>query len=117
MRYDKQVKQCQKKLDELANEGIYDKENNTIHIQDKDNLTDDEKSAIMIMLTGNPDIYSYAAENKFHADAYSIDSWKSHAIVSDAGVGEAKRLEKLAEMLFKDKNGIYYREQVDKHKD
>ena len=75
VRYDKQVKQCQKKLDELANEGIYDKENNTLHIQDKDNLTDDEKSAIMIMLTGNPDLYSYAAENQFHADAY-INSGK-----------------------------------------
>lgn len=114
-----------------------------IHIQDKDNLTDDEKSAIMIMLTGNPDIYSYAAENQFHADAY-INSGKikyiepavvkmagpalgwiitnevrekieSSAIVSNAGVGEADGMEKDIEILFKTEGRYYYKEQKEAH--
>ena len=62
-----------------------------LHIEDRNNLTDDEKSAIMIILTGNPDIYSYAAENQFHAIGYGnlLGTLNSHCIISGAGVGES----------------------------
>lgn len=89
--YDDSVSYCQDKLDELEKLGIYNKEDNMIHVEDINNFTKDEKSAIMIATTGNPDIYSYAAENQYHADQYG-KKWgifDEHLIVSDAGVGES----------------------------
>lgn len=73
----------------------------------------------MIILTGNPDIYSYAAENQYHADMYGkmggiLDS---SAIISNAGVGESKWA-KVYEWLFKDEDNtfFYYHEQINAHK-
>ena len=116
-RYDEQVSWCREKLDELEKKGVYDKANSLLHIEDSNNLTDDEKSAVMIILTGNPDIYSYAAENQYHAIKYGelFGLMNSHAIISDAGVGESALGEKYEES-FKDETGKYYKEQIDSHK-
>lgn len=114
--YDNSVSWCQDKLDELEKLGIYNKEDNMIHVEDINNLTKDEKSAIMIATTGNPDVYSYAAENQYHADMYGKNggALDNHCIVSDAGVGESTAW-MLYEGKFKKTSGKYYKEQIDAH--
>ncbi len=81
---------------------------NTIIIQDPDNLTEDEKNALLLITTENPDKYSFAVENQFHADWYN--SYK--------GVGESDAyFSDMYEVTFKGKDGSYYKEQYENHKD
>ena len=81
----------QQKLDELAKEGVYNKKDNTITIKDRNNLTQDEYDAILLIATGDQDSYAYAAENQWHAEKY--DNWlgvfNTHTIISNAGIGES----------------------------
>ena len=115
--YDENVKWCKKKLDALETMGIYDRQTNSIHVENVNKLTQEERNAIMVVTTGNPDIYSFAAENQFHADKYGqyLGIWNGNAIASDAGVGESGSAE-YYEYLFKEKDKKYYREQVQVHK-
>ena len=85
--------------------GIYDRQTNSIHVENVNKLTQEEGNAIMVVTTGNPDIYSFAAENQFHADIYgkTLGVLDSHAIASDAGVGESGSAE-YYEYLFKKKD-------------
>lgn len=103
----------------LKGAGIYDPANNTITIKDPDHLTKDEKNAILLIATGDKDVYAYAGENQFHALSYESPEYftKKHAIKSDAGVGEAEEhLFLKYEELFKNKNGILYEQQYMYHK-
>ncbi len=115
--YEDNVRQCKKKLDKLEKKGVYNKEKNEINIKDINNLSEDEYDAILIVTTGNPDAYSYAAENQYHADMLDKygQLWKSHTISSDAGVGESM-FANLYESDFKDTDGETYREQKKYHK-
>ena len=106
-------------LEHLAHVGIYDKEEHSIKISDPDNLTEDEKTALLLIQTGDKDKYAYAAENQFHARAFSnplFYPWRDRAIKSDAGVGESCGLP--YEKLFKEGGfwGIDYKEQYKAHK-
>lgn len=104
-------------LDHLADVGVYDKTKNTITIKDPNNLSPDERTALLLIQTGDRDQYAYAAENKYHAWAYRDPihyPWKSSAIKSDAGVGESKGLS--YEKSFKLPNGKLYKEQYANHK-
>lgn len=119
--YDENVVQCQAKLDELEKSGVYNKEDNTITIKDKSNLSQDEADAILTITTGNPDKYSYAAENQWHAEALDFEHllWslnQSSAIKSDAGVGESSWAE-YYEGDFKDSDGVTYKEQKEYHQE
>ena len=103
----------------LRGAGIYDPANNTITIKDPDHMTKDEKNAILLITTGDKDVYAYAGENQFHALAYESPEYftKKHAIKSDAGVGEAEEhLFLKYEELFKNKNGTLYEQQYMYHK-
>lgn len=103
-------------LDYLADKGIYDKKNNTISINDPNNLTEDERTALLLIATGDRDAYAYAAENQFHAAAYENPLYfplKSHAIASDAGVGESNGYG--YEAWFKTPEGKYYKKQYEAH--
>jgi len=106
-------------LDYLAEVGIYDKENNTITINDPDNLTDDERNALILITTGDKDAYAFAGENQFHADAYNrIPYFENHAKKSDAGVGEGEAAEGITiyEILYKKTASPYYISQYIAHK-
>ena len=104
-------------LELLEKAGVYNKENNSIIIKDPDNLTDNERTALLLIATGDSDKYAYAAENQYHADRYisctSIAKKKS-AIKSDAGVGESF-WGALYEYKFKSANGKYYKDQYKEH--
>ena len=98
--------------------GIYDRQTNSIHVENVNKLTQEEGNAIMVVTTGNPDIYSFAAENQFHADIYGkyLGIWNGHAIASDAGVVESETTKYFNyESLFKSGNGKYYIDQVQFH--
>lgn len=98
----------------LAEVGIYDKDANTIKINDPNNLTYNEKIALLVISTGDRDKYAFAAENQFHALYYrNLPGKESHAIKSDAGVGESKGLP--YEMLFKSPSGFLYQQQIKAH--
>ncbi|MBO4456306.1 MAG: hypothetical protein J5802_01155 [Butyrivibrio sp.] len=104
----------------LARLRIYDFNTNTITIKDPNNLTQDERNAILLITTGDVDAFAYAGENQFHAVMYNIDPTgkaKSHAIKSDAGVGEAKENDGWTgyEYLFKSDEGIFYLQQQMHH--
>lgn len=106
-------------LDYLAEVGVYDKENNTITINDPDNLTDDERNALILITTGDKDAYAFAGENQFHADAYNrIPYFENHAKKSDAGVGEGEAAEGITiyEILYKKTASPYYISQYIAHK-
>ena len=103
-------------LDKLAKAGVYDKAENSITIKDPDNLTDDERTALLLIQTGDSDKFAYAAENQYHADNYSNILFKSHTIVSDAGVGESEN-GKYYEGTFKTPSGKYYKNQIEEHGD
>ena len=77
----------------------------------------------MLITTGSPDKYAYAAENQWHADMYNRNAAKSgqynfateeinsSAISSNAGVGEDGWKAGLHEWLYKDKlSGAYLRQ-------
>lgn len=103
-------------LDYLSSVGVYDKKANSITIKDPDNLTEDERTALLLIQTGDRDAYAYAAENQFHAKAYDDPvyiAFKSHAIASDAAVGESKGL--WYEKDFKLPEGHLYKEQYEIH--
>ncbi|MCL2529271.1 MAG: LXG domain-containing protein [Coriobacteriia bacterium] len=57
-------------LKKLEAMGIVDTTLGTINIVDAQNLSFLEKCAILACITSNPDIYSYAAENQFHANMF-----------------------------------------------
>ena len=135
-KYDAFSKFGQDALDKLAKKGIYDKKTNTIIIKDPDNLSVDEKNALLLITTENPDKYSFAAENQFHADWYNsykdVDQLafseapeiifanyiEKHCIASDTGVGESDAyFSDVYEVTFKGKDGSYYKEQYENHKD
>lgn len=124
----------QEVLDDLEKKKIYDKEKNTIKIKDPENLTEDEKRAILLITTEDPDVYAFAAENQFHADWYNaykdVDTMlysqplnvyfanyiEKHCIASDTGVGESDAYFSDAyESTFKSESGSYYKEQIDAH--
>ena len=101
-------------LNYLSDVGIYNKETNTIRINNPDNLTEDEKTAILVITTGDRDKYAFAAENQFHASYYkNLPGRESHAIKSDAGIGESKGLP--YEILFKSPAGALYQQQMKVH--
>ena len=114
------MKWCKKKLDALETMGIYDRQTNSIHVENVNELTQEEGNAIMVVTTGNPDIYSFAAENQFHADIYgkTLGVLDSHAIASDAGVGESEKAEKYEDEYkdINDKNNRY-NEQIENHRE
>lgn len=116
--YEENDKYCKKKLDKLSEAGVYDKKKNTIRIKDRSNLTKDEYDAILMIMTGNPDKYAYAAENQYHAVRHdsAFGLFKKHTIISDAGVGESK-WNYLYEDRFKSESGKFYKEQVEAHKE
>ncbi|MEG2822798.1 MAG: hypothetical protein RR869_09205 [Lachnospiraceae bacterium] len=119
--YDENVKQCKARLDELEKSGVYNKKDNTITLKDKNNLSQDEKDAILSITTGNPDQYSYAAENLWHTEALDLEHlpWslkQSSAIKSDAGVGESNWAD-FYEGDFKDSDGVTYEEQKKYHQE
>lgn len=101
-------------LDHLADVGVYDKKTNTIKINDPDNLTPDERTALLLIQTGDRDQYAYAAENQYHAEEYYNGRLKEHSITSDAGVGEST-LGPIYEYKFKLPSGKYYKEQLEAH--
>ncbi len=108
-----------KTLEYLSTVGVYNKKDHTMTIKDPDHLTEDEKTALLLIQTGDKDKYAYAAENQFHARAYSnplFFPWRDRAIKSDAGVGESGGLP--YEKLFKEGGifGIDYNEQYRAHK-
>ena len=83
---------------------IYDPENKCINIQDPNNLTEEEKYAILAAYTSNLTYNSFAAEVKFHSDAL-IDAkkytpiigkkyWYEPAIRADMAIGEEKESNK-----------------------
>lgn len=110
-----------KVLDKLSDSGVHNKKTNTISILDSQHLLNDEKQALLLITTGDPDKYAFAGENQFHAVWYeknkNVDNeWYSyaaehpysaiqspdlklglaeyiekHAIASDAGVGESTK--------------------------
>lgn len=105
-------------LDHLSDVGIYDKKKNTITIKDPDNLTSEERVALLLISTGDRDVYAYAAENQFHAKAYDdllYAPFKGSAIKSDAGVGESNGYS--YEKTFKLPEGKLYKEQYKYHKE
>lgn len=110
-------------LDHLSSVGIYDKEANTITIKDPDNLSEDEKSAVLLITTANRDKYSFAAENQYHAARYNLPGKfiKKRAIKSDAGVGESAEVTIAGktiptyEKTFKPENSKMYQEQYKNH--
>lgn len=55
-------------LNERAGSMIIDRFNNCIHIEDKNNLSEVEKRAILLMHTGNETFNSFAAEVESHSD-------------------------------------------------
>lgn len=120
-------------LKELSKKGIYNKENNYIQIKDKTSLTKEEYNAILTATTGNIDVYSYAAENQYHAilqrkadklknknshlfnfSKIIGDNIEKHSLISDAGVGEDPR-GFLYESKFKDPKSKLYRIQKELH--
>jgi hypothetical protein len=106
-------------LDRLEEAGIYNKEKNTIIIKNPDSLSPDEKNAILLITTGDQDVYAYAAENEFHADNYGIPFLKENAISSGAGVGEGKENDggDWYEKMFKPSNSNWYKKQYEAHGD
>lgn len=106
-------------LNHLEDAGVYDKEKNTITIKNPDSLTYDERNALLLITTGDKDAYAFAGENQFHADAYNrIPYFESHAIKSDAGVGEGEAAEGFTgyEILYKKSTSPYYISQYNAHK-
>ena len=81
-------------LDKDAGYTIYDKKNSCININDSDNLTDEEKYAILAAYTSNVNYNSFAAEVEYHSDA--LVNWKrilpfgwyDRAIRADMAFGE-----------------------------
>lgn len=115
-KYNDNVSQARVRLDELEKTGVYNKDMNSIHINDLNNLSKDEKDAIIVTTTGNPNVYSYAAENQYHADMYGSNwgMFDEMAIKSDAGVVESKNA-RWYEHNFKNEDGKYYMEQMENH--
>lgn len=58
----------------------------TIEINDINNLSTEEINNILAATTGNSSIYSFAAENKYHADHFRMEA----GVVTNAGKGEEK---------------------------
>ena len=80
-------------INNSAGTTIFNFDNYTINVQNKNNLTLYEKQAILACFTADVTFNSFAAEVEFHADA--IDDWKSifdkwynAAIRADMSIGE-----------------------------
>lgn len=80
-------------INAAAGTTIFDFDNYTITVQNKNNLTLYEKQAILACFTADVTFNSFAAEVEFHAEA--VDNWKSifdrwyeAAIRADMAVGE-----------------------------
>lgn len=101
-------------LKRYQEQGIVDITNGLVHIEDASHLSSDEKSAILACISSNPDFYSYAAENQFHAVMYNhysfVEPMRRSAIVSDAGVGESQTID--YEYLFKERDALVPREMI-----
>ena len=110
--YDQVNEHCQSTLDYLAQQGIYDRTNNTITIANVNNMTEDERRAVLMLTTGDPDKYAFAAENQYHAWHYLWDPFTlSHTVMSDANMGEVQGYE----WKFKTDDGSYYQQQYEAH--
>ena len=68
-------------LERYQEMGIVDIDTGSIVIKDSNNLSFEEKSAILACITSSPDLYAYAAENQFHADYFN--SYSSIPIAGD----------------------------------
>lgn len=64
------------RINEEAGYKIYDENNKCIHIDGADNLSDEEKYAILTAYTSNVSYNSFAAEVEFHSDA--LVDWKKY---------------------------------------
>ncbi|MBE5858660.1 MAG: hypothetical protein E7301_00830 [Butyrivibrio sp.] len=103
---------------------MYDKKTGTITIDTSDGLSQEEKRLLLLVTTGDPDEYSFAAENQYHADKFNTDkadegkntNTNNSAIASDAGVGEST-WGWTYEGKFRKKSGNYYKQQYNAHKD
>lgn len=80
-------------INSTAGTTIFDFSDYTINVQNKNNLTINERQAILACFTGNVTFNSFVAEVEFHAEA--VDDWKSifdrwydAAIRADMSVGE-----------------------------
>ena len=91
-----------------------------------DGLSDDEKRALLLITTGDPDKYSFAAENQYHADKFYTFLAKrgihstipnDRAIASDAGIGETKNGNWFEYQFRSSKRGTYYKQQYKEHKE
>ena len=77
-----------KRINERAGYSIYDEETGCIWIENKSQLSEDEKYAILVAFAGTETFNSFAAEVEFHADAINgllgdIEKWYSHAVRAD----------------------------------
>ena len=121
-KYNEFEKYSQGALDELESLRIYNKKTNTITINKSNGLSEDEKRALLVVTTGDPDKYAYAAENQYHADKFmtsradlgKLSSTNKSAIASDAGVGESFWAS-FYEDKFKSEKGCYYKQQMEAH--
>lgn len=110
------------KLTVLKNKGVFDTDRMCIIINDKSHLSQEEFNALLIIATSSEDIYTYAAENQFHADnygkSYSLFGlfFEEHLKVSDAGVGESKHGASYEDM-FRGAESKYYSAQKEIHGD
>ncbi|WP_088816266.1 MULTISPECIES: T7SS effector LXG polymorphic toxin [Listeria] len=110
----------------LVKNPSYNKNDGSIQINDVNNLSKEEYNAILLTHSANIDVYSFAAEVKFHADYAdsNIRKIRDSAIKSDMGVGESGNKGKyvdipflydLNEERYKTTDGDLYREQKEIH--
>lgn len=128
--YNVYCSQTRAAIDSLVAQGICEKDETgkitmTVSL---DNLSRDQYNALLMMTTDDPDIYAYIAENYGHAKncRWYLPFWRRQAVVADCWPGENEKADNGGsrnnpfggnEGHYKDKDGMYYEDAVEGHKE